>query len=92
MNSRNILDNVLSCLELFESGRMPLHQLASELKVLQDDIDGVDNAWLVEFDRLRSGLEEVNAIRLDEQYSVTDEYDSLVNERVKRLRAHISAR
>ena len=89
MNISEILDNVLSCLTQFKSGAVPLHQLVGELKVLQDDIEGVDEVWLAEFDRLRFALEEVNAIRLDEEYSGSDEYDSFVDETVEKLESLI---
>ncbi|GIW97145.1 MAG: hypothetical protein KatS3mg111_0478 [Pirellulaceae bacterium] len=89
MNNNDVLNDVVSCLNLFERGSIPLHQLVGELKVLQDDLEGFDDAWLAEFDRLRFALEEVNAIRLDEEYSGSDEYDSFLTETVEKLKAHV---
>ena len=89
MDNTDVLNDMVARLDLFEKGRVPLHQLVGELKVLQDDLKGVDDAWLAEFDRLRFALEEVNAIRLDEEYSGSDEYDAFLTKTVEKLKAHL---
>jgi hypothetical protein len=90
MNTNKIFSDVLSCLERYLNGSMPLHQLSAELKVLQDDIEGMPNSWVIEFDKLRSALEEVNAIRLDEDYTGSNEHDDFVRQTVEKLKSLVS--
>ena len=71
----------------YDCKKVGLHQLVSELTVLQDSLTGMPAHWLTEFDRLRFALEEVNAVILDEgQTTRADDYERFVCDLVEQLR------
>ena len=68
---------------------MPLSQIVGELEALQHNLESTEEDWIERFDKERFALEEVNAVRLDEEYSGSDEHDPLIEETVSRLRSLI---
>lgn len=74
-------------LEAFEAGAVPLHQLVGDLRSIQDSFSTPTPAWLKEFDRLRFGLEEVNAVQLAEGNLASELHEEFVQTCVKKLKA-----
>jgi hypothetical protein len=62
-------------IELFTSRALPLHQLVNDLKSLEGGLISVGQSWRSEFEKQWIALEEVNAIRLDEEYSGSDDLE-----------------
>lgn len=91
MTDHQVLQLMIEKLCSFEAGRMPLHQLVGELKALQDSLCAAEEVWLEQFDKERFVLEEINALRLDEDYSGSNDYDNSAAQRVDRLKALIEA-
>jgi hypothetical protein len=90
MNSVELTKMVRERLEAFEAGGVPLHQLVGDLRSIQDSFPTPKPAWLKEFDRLRFGLEEVNAVRLAEENVASDLHEDLVRTSVAKLKALLS--
>lgn len=85
MKTEELIELARDRLELFESGAIPLHQLAGDLKSVQDSLSEPLPGWFGDFDRLRFTLEEVNALRLDEGSAENAEHEELVKNTVRDL-------
>jgi hypothetical protein len=91
MTDHELVQIMAAKLGAFEKGSMPLHQIVGELKGLQDSLNTPKPDWIEQFDKERFALEEVNALRLDEESSGEDQYDDFVREKTSRLRELIEA-
>lgn len=89
MKDHETLEIIKARLQAFKGGRIPLSQIVGELEALQDNLESAEEDWIERFNKERFALEEINAIRLDEEYSGSDEYDLLIEETVSRLRSLI---
>ena len=86
MTDSELLTQARRRLDLFEEGALPLHQLVGDLRGIQDSLATRNESWLAAFDKERFALEEVNAVRLDEEYNGTDSLDGFVRTTVGKLR------
>jgi len=62
----NLITLIGNLLCSYQRGSIPFHRLVSEIKVAFDSLQDMDNEWKKEFDEIWFGLEEVNALALDE--------------------------
>lgn len=89
MNNTQIskhVKSVLTRINLFENGLIPLYELVNDLITLQDRLEEYNPSWLEQFDALRFSLEEVNAIRLDESFSGADENDCFLKQTLQKIK------
>ena len=86
MTDGELLTQARHRLDLFEEGALPLHQLVGDLRGIRDSLATRSKSWLAAFDREWFALEEVNAVRLDEEYSGTDSLEGFVRTTVGKLR------
>jgi hypothetical protein len=85
MTDRELFSTMKRRIELFASRRLPLHQLVNDLKSLESGLISVSQSWHSKFQKEWIALEEVNAIRLDEEYSGSDDFEVFLNETCGRL-------
>ena len=86
MSIDDLMKLAKSRLEMFERGSLPLHQLVGDLKGIQDSLPDPAPSWKDDFDKHGFALEEVNALRLDEDFEGGDEHDDFVASTVKKLK------
>jgi len=94
ISNKEILKTVVSTLSEFQTGKIPLHQLASELLSLQDNIEeeSLDPQWFAEFDRQRTDIEVINALRLSGDTEITGSDDEVVlMDLIKQFRSLVCA-
>ena len=87
MTSDELVQIMAAKLRAFEDGSMRLHQVVGELQALNDNLDTPEVSWVEQFNKELFALEEVNAVRLDEDYAGKNTYDDFVQEKVSRIRA-----
>jgi len=85
MTDTELLSSMRRRIELFASRQLPLHQLVNDLESLESGLISVSQGWHFAFQKEWIALEEVNAIRLDEEYSGSDDLEVFLKETCERL-------